>query len=106
MNEAKFEIMHSKASTGDGGFVPIMTIAYIEDGMVLGASQGSMAQFGKDPTNVTTRAFTSHEYANRWLKVQCKLYAGREDVDFVERTEESPLVIPVDRSLSRHRGRM
>ncbi len=106
MNEAKFEIMHSKASTGDGGAIPITTFAKIDDGMVIGASQGALAQFGEDPRETIQRAFTSHELANRWLKVQCKLYAGREDVDFVERTVESPLVIPVDRSLSRHRGRM
>ena len=97
MNEgaSKFDIVKYR---GDGVNAPPDAVTCIfarsNDGMVVGSVQNDVGRFGEDPNSAVMRAFLDHESAIRWLKQQCREMAGREDVDFVERSAEPRIVMP------------
>ena len=61
--------------------------------MVIGSVQQDIARFGEDPGKPTVRAFTDMDSAVAWVKGQCRGYAGRDDVDFIERSAERKVML-------------
>lgn len=66
------------------------------DGMVIGVCQEDTVHFGENPTgeDKIVRVFVDHNSAVEWAKQKCREYAGREDVDFVERSVERKILMP------------
>lgn len=72
----------------------VVLFARSDNQMIVGGVQDERAQFGEDVTKVFSRAFLTHDAAVAWAKQQCREYAGREDVDFVEQVEEKKILLP------------
>ena len=80
----KFLTLSSIMNNRDGTRTYLITFARFDNGMVIGAVQDTLGRFGEDAASAVSRAFIDHESAIAWVKVQCRILAGREDVDFVE----------------------
>ena len=69
---SKFVIQY--ATLNDG-----MEVAYFareDDGMIVGACEGSLARWGEDPKEPeAVRLFVSHEHAKNWVKLKCGIDA-------------------------------
>ena len=69
------------------GVVIGAAIARADDGMIIGAAQNGVVQFGHDP--VFTRYFITPQHATDYAKRLCRMYLGRTDIDF--ETAEGPI---------------
>ncbi len=89
MTTPKFEIVRYPQEDGSA----VLLFAVAESGMVIASVQQDIVRFGENPNDPMIRAFTGHEAAVDWAKAQCKVYAAREDVDFVERSAERKVML-------------
>jgi len=64
-----------------------------DNGMVIGAVRETEVQFGEEPAKIVVRAFLTHEQAVDWAKQQCRLYAGRDDIEFTVE-DGNQIVVP------------
>lgn len=83
---SKFVIQY--ATLNDG-----MEVAYFargDDGMIVGACEGSVARWGEDPKEPeAVRLFISHDHAKYWVKAKCGVDAEFSYID------SQHLVVPV-----------
>jgi len=59
-----------------------MAFARADTGMIIGAAQQGMSQFGHSPC-IDQHYFTSQQKAEDYVRELCRIYLCREDVDFL-----------------------
>lgn len=59
-----------------------------DNGQVIAAVTGSVSQFGYAP-HQETQYFTETHYALEYVKRLCRVYLGREDVDFLAEVSDN-----------------
>ena len=71
-----------------------VAFARADNGMIVGAAQAGISQFGHAPQD--TKYFISQQHAEDYTRDLCRVYLGREDVDFLRVEGNMPLdlVIP------------
>lgn len=64
-----------------------------ESGMIIGSITLGCTQFGPEVDKVEVRHFISRGYALAYMKMKCRTYYGREDIDFVHESPDPQLQI-------------
>lgn len=72
----------------------IVQFARQDNGMIVGLVQGELGRFGEDPSTSIARAFTSNEFALKWVKERCREMVDRPDAEFFERSMEQKIITP------------
>lgn len=74
-----------------------MAFARADNGLVIGAATRGTSQFGHEP-HQESQFFLSQRHAVDYVKGLCRIYLGRDDVDFLVQEAETPvsLVRPHD----------